>query len=388
MIYICISFLLILTLLEFCLNGKRLSPTIVMHSLWGGVLVLCAFYESSITYISFVALFWILVGNLMFFLGGLFSKLPFNCLTANYEVRNINLLLVAPFYIIMILIIFHMYNEGKSISENWYMGIRLIINYGEPDEYFKVFGYLYYFIYPVLYISAVVKFKNPNKENARVFYFHLFLSLIYAFFSTAKIKLLLMVLPVFFIRSYYKPSSTKLILAIVGLILAGMYCSLYLLNKIRGNDSFTDMLLSNIGSYTFANLFAFDSLDFKSFPSMDCNDTNGCQLLPFYEDSYFRTNVYTVMYKFIDVGLLGYAFFMLFIGTLHNFFHQLARKTKSIYFVIFSSILYFPLFFQIMDDQYISSKYLLWLFFFTAIWILCTRIKIVMFVTSRKHVDL
>ncbi|XRP06323.1 hypothetical protein ABC767_05875 [Enterobacter cloacae] len=182
MIYICIIFLLVLALLEFCLNGKRLSPTIVMHSLWGGGACFCTFYESSITYISFVTLFWILVGNLMFFLGGLFSKLPFNYLTANYEVKNVNLLLVAPFYILMILIIFHMYNEGKSISENWYVGIRLIINYGEPDEYFKVFGYLYYFIYPVLYVSAVVKFKNPNKENARVFYFHLFLSLVYAFF--------------------------------------------------------------------------------------------------------------------------------------------------------------------------------------------------------------
>ncbi|OUF38874.1 hypothetical protein AZZ64_001563, partial [Enterobacter cloacae] len=49
MIYICIIFLLVLALLEFCLNGKRLSPTIVMHSLWGGVLVFCTFYESSIT---------------------------------------------------------------------------------------------------------------------------------------------------------------------------------------------------------------------------------------------------------------------------------------------------------------------------------------------------
>jgi oligosaccharide repeat unit polymerase len=386
MIYLSICFLLALALLELYLCSRRLSPTAIMHLIWIFVLALCSFYESSIDHLSVGVLLWILVANFMFFLGGLFSKLPFSISHADYNLKNVNPLFIAPVYIAMLVIIVHMYGEGKNTSENWYVGIRLIINYGEQDGYFKIFGYLYYIIYPVLYISAVVRYKKPTKKNTKIFYMHLVLSLVYAFFSTAKIKFLLMVLPVYFIRTYFRPSSTKLIAAIISFVLIGMYVSLLLLNKLRGDDGFTDMLINNIGSYTFANLFAFDSLDFKSFPSLECNDLNGCQLLPFYEDAYFRTNVYTVMYKFLDYGLPVFAFFMFFIGLVHNFLHQMAKNTKNIFYVIFSSILYFPLIFQIMDDQYISSKYLMWLFTLTSFLILCTRIKSSIFPKSRSHV--
>lgn len=376
MIYVVIFVLFAIAALEYFLSSRRISPSLVMLCIWAVSLVACSFYESTVGDISNETLLWICLGNLCFFVGGIIGRVIFRRGAASYNLPKISLMFLMPVYVITGFLMYQMYLTGSSESSNWYVGIRTIINYGEPNIYFKIFGYMYYILYPSLYVTAASYYRYPTKSGARSFWSLLFFCVIYAAFSTAKIKILLIIIPVFFIRTYFRPSSTKLIALLALIVLAAMYVSLLLLNKISGDGNFTDMLITNIGNYTFSNIFSFDSLNFKPIHMGECIDASGCQLLPFYEQWPFRTNVYTIMYWFLDYGLAAFCIFCMLIGLIHNGVHSVAMISKNIIFVICSSVLYFPLIFQIMDDQYTSSKYLLWLYAFTLLIVYTKRTRI------------
>ena len=376
MIYAVIFVLATLAAIEFLLSGRKISPSLVMLIIWMVSLTACSFYEDDVGMVSGETLLWILLGNICFFFGGIFGKIIFSKGSFGYDLTPVSLKYLIPIYALTGFLMFKMYLSGAEVSSNWYVGMRIIINYGEPDIYFKMFGYMYYILYPCLYVSASSYYKNPTRSGAKAFWSLLLLCVIYAAFSTAKIKLLLVIIPVFFIRTYFRPSSTKLIASIGMIVLGAMYVSMYFLNKISGDGNFTDILLTNIGNYTFSNIFSFDSLNFNHISISDCRDASVCQLLPFYDGGPFRTNVYTIMYWFIDYGLAAFSIFCLLIGFIHNGVHIVARISKNIVFVICSSVLYFPLIFQIMDDQYTSSKYLLWLYIFTLIIVYSKRARL------------
>ncbi|EJE7027490.1 oligosaccharide repeat unit polymerase [Escherichia coli] len=376
MIYVVIFVLCAIAALEFFLAGRKISPSLVMHTIWAAALAACSFFEDSVGEISGETLLWIIMGNIFFFFGGIIVRIIFSRGAVGYDLPKISLKFLMPVYIITGFLMFQMYLAGASEADNWYVGMRTIINYGEPDIFFKIFGYMYYILYPALYISAASYYRYPTKSGAKSFWYLLFFCIIYAAFSTAKIKLLLIIIPVFFIRTYFRPSSTKLIAMLGVIVLGAMYISLLLLNKISGDGNFTEMLVTNIGNYTFSNIFSFDSLNFTPIHMGECNDDSGCKLLPFYEGGDFRTNVYTIMYWFLDYGLAAFSLFCMFIGIIHNGAHSVARISKNIIFVICSSVLYFPLIFQIMDDQYTSSKYLLWLYAFTLLIVYAKRTRV------------
>lgn len=376
MIYAVIFVLAMLAAVEFLLSGRKISPSLVMILIWTVSLSACSFYEDDAGMVSGETLLWILLGNICFFFGGIFGRIIFSKGAIGYDLTPVSLKYLIPVYALTSFLMFQMYLAGADEAPNWYVGMRLIINYGDPDVYFKIFGYMYYILYPCLYVTAASYYKNPTKSGAKAFWSLLFFCVIYAGFSTAKIKILLIIIPVFFIRTYFRPSSTKLIAVLGTIVLGAMYLSLYLLNKISGDGNLTDLLLTNIGNYTFSNIFSFDSLNFMPLSPGECGDAAGCQLLPFYEGGPFRTNVYTIMYWFIDYGLAAFSLFCLLIGVIHNGAHSVARISKNIVFVICSSVLYFPLIFQIMDDQYTSSKYLLWLYAFTLIIVYSKRTRL------------
>ncbi|MEP9340508.1 oligosaccharide repeat unit polymerase [Enterobacter kobei] len=376
MIYAVIFALATLAALELFLSGRKISPSLVMLSIWTVSLAACSFYEDDVSVISGETLLWISIGNICFFFGGIIGRIIFNRGARDYNLTPVSLFFLAPVYALTCFLMYQMYLSGSQEASNWYVGIRTIINYGDPNIFFKIFGYMYFILYPCLYVAAASYYKNPSKSGAKAFWSLLFFCVVYAAFSTAKIKILLIIIPVFFIRTYFRPSSTKLIALLGMIVLGAMYLSLFLLNKISGDGNFTDLLLTNIGNYTFSNIFSFDSLNFTPIGMGECNDASGCQLLPFYEGGDFRTNVYTIMYWFIDYGLAAFSLFCLLIGVIHNGAHSVARISKNIVFVICSSVLYFPLIFQIMDDQYTSSKYLLWLYAFTLIIVYSKRTRL------------
>ncbi|EHR7934309.1 TPA: hypothetical protein RMM37_004380, partial [Escherichia coli] len=64
-------------------------------------------------------------------------------------------------------------------------------------------------------------------------------------------------------------------------------------------------------------------------------------------------------------GFFSYSLFLFMVGFIHNAADQIAKKTSNIYAIILSSVLYVPLVFQIMDNQYTASKYLIYILMFS-----------------------
>lgn len=363
MTYAYITLLFCMLLFELRISGRKFSPSVVMISLWMVILVICDYFSDELWELSNETLSWITLGCVAFFFGGVFGKAITPARFNFNPVGRMPTLIVMPVYIIMFALFYLMMKAGALEDDNWYVGIRRIINYGEPDWSFSAFGYIYYLIYPVLYLSAVRYYSLQNsKKDRNIFWFHFFMCLLYALMSTAKLKLLLVVVPVFFIRSYYRPTSTKLLIIAGGLFLSALFGSLLLLNKLSGNDGISNIIITTLGNYTFFNVFALDKLDFKPIMQGICTGSeNACAIMPFYDYGDFSTNIYTIMYSFVEYGLYAYIAFQFFIGLIHNAIDKVARTSNNVFAVVFSAVLYVPLVFQIMDNQYTASKYMLYI---------------------------
>ncbi|POP47699.1 hypothetical protein CHU32_00710 [Superficieibacter electus] len=364
MIYLAIAFLIALAIGEKLISNGKGSPTFVTLILWATVLFLASFYETYFYTISNLTLLWICSGCFSFFVGGLFSKIFVDFKVPSTQVRPVRQLFVIPIYIITAFLAINMIKEGLAVNSNFYIGLRIIINYGDPDAFFIAFGYMYYLIYPVFFISAAAYYNDSlNKEAKRRFIFNFLFSIAYAIMATAKVKLLIIFITWICIRAYYKKNSTRLIIFSCLGFMAVFFLSLLALNKLSEGNGIIEVILSNIGNYTIANLYALDSLNFTTISSSYCiNEGLDCIIMPFYDIGYFHTNVYTIIYDFFDVGYIAYILTMFVIGFLHNGLHKIAKRRKNSLIIIFSSILYFPLVYQIINNQYTSSKYLVYLF--------------------------
>lgn len=363
MTYAYISLLFAMLLMELRISHRRFSPTVVMLSLWMIVLVVCDIFSSDLWELSNDTLSWITLGCVAFFFGGNIGKAITPAKFHFTPVRRMPTLLVLPIYGVMFTLFYFMMKAGAGEDDNWYVGIRRIINYGEPNWAFSAFGYIYYLIFPVLYLSAVRYYSQQNnKRDRNIFWFHFIMCLLYALMSTAKLKLLLVVIPVFFIRSYFRPTSTKLIVVVGSLFMSAFFGSLLLLNKLSDGDGILNTILTTIGNYTFFNVFAIDKLDFKPILQGQCTGSeNACSIMPFFDYGDFSTNIYTIMYSFVDYGMYAYIAFQFVVGLIHNAIDRMARYSHNVFAIVFSSVLYVPLVFQIMDNQYTASKYMLYI---------------------------
>ncbi|MEH3399128.1 oligosaccharide repeat unit polymerase [Enterobacter cloacae] len=363
MTYAYIFVLFGLLMFELKISHRKFSPTVVMISLWMVILIVCDFFSEELWELSSDTMAWITLGCVAFFFGGVFGKAIAPARFVFTPVKRMPFLMVMPIYGVMIALFYLMVQSGAAEDDNWYVGIRKIINYGEPEWSFSAFGYIYYIIYPVFYLSAVRFYSSPNnKKDRNIFWFHFVMCLTCALMSTAKLKLFLVVIPVFFIRSYYRPTSTKLLVVIVALFSSSLFGSLLLLNKLSGNDGITDMIVTTIGNYTFFNVFAIDKLNFMPILQGKCiGSENACSIMPFFDYGNFSTNIYTIMYSFVEYGMAAYIAFQFFIGMIHNAIDRVARTSHNVFAVVFSAVLYVPLVFQIMDNQYTASKYMLYI---------------------------
>ncbi|MGS3142946.1 O-antigen polymerase [Aeromonas sanarellii] len=353
--------------MDFILNKINISPTTVMISIWFAILIICSFYEDELWTLSNNTLSWLSFGCVAFFFGGICGRVLVTLLANKHfkfiPVGRIPRIIIVPVYIIAFILFYFMIQAGAKEDDNWYVGVRKIINYGDPDWSFLIFGYIYYIIFPVLYLSAVTFYSKLDcKDNKSTFRFHLVMCITYALMSTAKLKLLLAIAPVFFIRSYFIPINIKAIIAILFVFLTAFISSLILLNKIPNGASMFSSMLTIIGNYTFFNVFAIDFLDFNIIFKGGCTGTdNMCSIMPFFEYGDFRTNIYTIMYSFAEYGMIAYILFQFFIGFIHNAMDSIARYSHNVFAILFSSVLYVPLVFQVMDDQYTASKYILYI---------------------------
>ncbi len=363
MIYFFMSLLLGLLLIDIRLSNRNISPTSVMISMWLAILIICGFYEDELWKLSDDTLSWLSFGCVAFFFGGICGRSLANKHVKFIPVGRIPRSIIAPVYISVFILFYFMIQAGAREDDNWYVGVRKIINYGDPDWSFVIFGYIYYFIFPVLYLSAVKFYsKSGDKDDRNTFRFHLVMCVVYALMSTAKLKLLLAIVPVFFIRSYIIPINIKAIITIFLIFLTVFLSSLMLLNKIPDGVGVLSSIFIIIGNYTFFNVFAIDLLGFKPIVTGGCIGTdNMCSIMPFFEYGDFKTNIYTIMYSFTEYGMITYILFQFFIGFVHNAMDDIARYSHNILAVLFSAVLYVPLVFQVMDNQYTASKYILYI---------------------------
>lgn len=69
-----ISLLFVLLFAEIKITQRKFSPTIVLITLWIGVLIVTQIYSSALWQLSVETMWWVLVGCLLF-IGGFWGKL-------------------------------------------------------------------------------------------------------------------------------------------------------------------------------------------------------------------------------------------------------------------------------------------------------------------------
>lgn len=363
MIYIAMLLLAVIMLLERVNSRGVSSPAYILSLLWLAVLFCCLIFTNE-TSLSDSTILWVMAGVFSFFAGGITSSIFNFVKLPNYDVSAIKIEYLLPIYAAMFFLIARMFFSGAEVDSNWYKGIRIIINYGEPDIFFKAYGYLYYLLYPCLYLAAVARYSDmSNKKKKKSYHYQMLLCLIYAIMSTAKIKLLLIMIPIFFIRSYYIPLSKKTLLWAFVLFFSSFFMSLIALSKFSSGESISSGIISSIGNYSFANLIALDSLQGDIFSDNDCASTSGasCELLPFTNIEGYRTNIYTIIYDFISGPIFIYMAIQFLIGYFHSGLNHMARRSKNPAAVAISAIMFYPLIFQMINNSYTSSKYLLYI---------------------------
>ncbi|WP_199556793.1 hypothetical protein [Enterobacter kobei] len=140
MTYAYITLLFCMLLFELRLSSRKFSPTVVMISLWMVILIICDYFSDELWELSNEALSWITLGCVAFFFGGIFGKAITPARFRFTPVGRMPTLIVMPVYLIMFALFYLMMQAGATEDDNWYVGIRRIINYGEPDWSFSAFG--------------------------------------------------------------------------------------------------------------------------------------------------------------------------------------------------------------------------------------------------------
>ncbi|STL32719.1 Uncharacterised protein [Escherichia coli] len=75
MAYLFISLLFVLLFAEIKITQRKFSPTIVLITLWIGVLIVTQIYSSALWQLSVETMWWVFGGVFAFFIGGFWGKL-------------------------------------------------------------------------------------------------------------------------------------------------------------------------------------------------------------------------------------------------------------------------------------------------------------------------
>ncbi|HGX6837291.1 TPA: O-antigen polymerase, partial [Shigella boydii] len=221
-----------------------------------------------------------------------------------------------------------------------------------------------------VYVWSFLYFKNKYKKieegerarlpyNNRTFYFVFFTSLFYALLSTAKIKVLLLIIPIVFLRLFFSKISLKYLLVTVSGIIFFFYLSMLFLNKIDDSSGAFEALKYGLMNYSLANIFALDSVLQGKAVVIDCNGDATCGLANFISYKEYKTNVFTIFYSLTKYSDFLYSLIFFFvIGFFHSSLYNVAKKNKKTISVVICSILYFPLLFQFFDQLYMLMFYI------------------------------
>lgn len=342
-----------------------------MCSIWGCMLLCAMLFGNSLGEISLLTFLLIFCGGVAFFVGGFFSYLCPKGLfgldiSLSGSIINGWVVICSAFFVLLFCAI--LINNGLLANTgNVLLSLRLNVNYEKKDVYTIIYGYMYYILYPLIYLSAYSYYNqlkngdDNNKAHKVRFYFIFMVGIVYAIISTAKVKLFLLLIPLFFIRSQFVKMKFLVVLALLIITLLFFYTSMAVLNKLSEGDTFVDTLFNSLINYTVMNVFGLDKVLSNNLVLYDCQGDVACGLDNFAFIDAYKTNVFTIYQSvFSSVGFIGAIILQFFIGFFHNYLFSLSRNGSS-FSVIMCSILYHPLIFQFFDNLYTSSFYLAYL---------------------------
>ncbi|MFB2017651.1 O-antigen polymerase [Shigella flexneri] len=353
------------------INKDIKSPSAILFFIWGGLLFLSGVNGDITNYTLCIILF----SCLSFSVGALLAKpyAPIFEHVFSYNINNTKALVlitnIISFVIFIYTLIVFLYYYKGGFTES-YINLRTEINYGDKSGLIKIYGYIYYLLYPLVYVWSFLYFKNKYKKieggerarlpyNNRTFYFVFFTSLFYALLSTAKIKVLLLIIPIVFLRLFFSKISLKHLLITVSGIIFFFYLSMLFLNKIDDSSGAFEALKNGLMNYSLANIFALDSVLQGKAVVIDCNGDATCGLANFISYKEYKTNVFTIFYSLTKYSDFLYSLIFFFvIGFFHSSLYNVAKKNKKTISVVICSILYFPLLFQFFDQLYMLMFYI------------------------------
>lgn len=368
--------MIVFILIDVCLNRGFTGPTTILLSMWAIILTISMFIDVNPLSINTTQI--VFTSCIAFAIGGGIGHLTAQnigtlcCgyIKRKYSIEVLSILLGVFCCIFLFIFVSSEFSSGVS---DFFIQVRTKINYGEKNILLVIYGYLYFFLYPIVYLWAYWfysfsgdKTRLGYKSTRRKFFFFIIIALIYAVISTAKIKVFLLVVPVFFIRSYFIKTSARHVVIISMCALFFFYFSMLTLNKLNSSYiSPIDALFHGLMNYSVINLFAFDHIISGFLHINACDGDALCGLNNFVYIGGYKTNVYTIFYRLIElVGWLGTCMLFFVCGFIHNLLYKISKLHKDTVSILFCSIMYFPLMFQFFDELYISSNYIIYMAMF------------------------
>lgn len=403
-----IIFILLHTLL-FLLNytvfkRKILHPSILFSLIWVSILLVHLFLRYTILdelyplNIDTYAIFFI--GGLSFTAGSIMATFFYekhkayklnNSVTSkntyiNTHVRIFLLIVLVVFLPIYIRSAFRLFIA--SGIDNFFIGLRTELNYGEedigPTKYLVSLSAVCYAI------NFYYKIQAPTKFNKLILYSSFIITITYSVFATGRLFFLI-ILSVYFGISYVFKSGfslKKYSWAIIAFVIFFMATGVYYGKGGDTENTFKENVIEStkfLGIYLVSSLSAFD-LELKSNNNNPSNTYPGANTLRFFikiaqslglaENKEivnlnrdfvsvpYPTNVFTFYSVYVnDWGRL-YAWIVLFIiGALHTLIFNKALQTKSFKYTFYYSILLFPLLVSFFSDMYFTI-FSTWIQFF------------------------
>lgn len=147
------------------INKDIKSPSAILFFIWGALLFLSGVNGDITNYTLCIILF----SCLSFSVGALLAKpyAPIFEHVFSYNINNTKALVlitnIISFIILIYTLIVFLYYYKGGFTES-YINLRTEINYGDKSGLIKIYGYIYYLLYPLVYVWSFLYFKNKYKR--------------------------------------------------------------------------------------------------------------------------------------------------------------------------------------------------------------------------------
>lgn len=256
------------------------------------------------------------------------------------------------------------------------VNLRYILTSGQPiPTPLKVFGYLFPFSNAFMGFLLFYYLRTRSKSFLPTLYLTIFSSLIMSIVSSGRGIVLFVILQIIFI-ALFSLKKIKLSFILFGIlsIIAVFFSGAFILNK--GVDSSGSTLArltdagESLGFYISSGSVAFSQLSNSSNSQLVGENTFRilyivadhlgfdvavAPLIQEFIPTPQITNVYTMhLQYFRDFGIIGCIIFQFLFGIVHGLVYGMAVKVNSAIWVIWASILTFPIITQSFTDSYLS----------------------------------